>query len=31
MIELDHVSRLYQMGEEPLRALNDVSEVIEAG
>ena len=31
MIELDHVSRLYTMGEEPLRALNDVSEVIEAG
>jgi putative ABC transport system ATP-binding protein len=31
MIELDHVSRLYQMGEEPLRALDDVSEVIEAG
>jgi len=31
MIELDHVSRLYRMGEEPLRALNDVSEVIEAG
>ena len=31
MIELDHVSRLYAMGEEPLRALNDVSEVIEAG
>ena len=30
MIELDHVSRLYTMGEEPLRALNDVSEVIEA-
>ena len=30
MIELDHVSRLYKMGEEPLRALNDVSEVIEA-
>ena len=31
MIELDHVSRLYTMGEEPLRALDDVSEVIEAG
>jgi putative ABC transport system ATP-binding protein len=31
MIELDHVSRLYTMGEEPLRALNDVSELIEAG
>jgi putative ABC transport system ATP-binding protein len=31
MIELDHVSRLYTMGEESLRALNDVSEVIEAG
>jgi putative ABC transport system ATP-binding protein len=31
MIELDHVSRLYTMGEEPLRALDDVSELIEAG
>ena len=31
MIELDHVSRLYTMGEDLLRALDDVSEVIEAG
>ena len=31
MIELDHVSRVYLMGEEALYALNDVSEVIEAG
>jgi putative ABC transport system ATP-binding protein len=31
MIELEHVSRLYQMGEDALRALDDVSEVIEDG
>jgi putative ABC transport system ATP-binding protein len=31
MIELDHVSRLYVMGDQELRALDDVSEDIRAG
>jgi putative ABC transport system ATP-binding protein len=31
MIQLEHVSRIYLMGEEELHALNDVSEVIDAG
>jgi putative ABC transport system ATP-binding protein len=31
MIELDHVSRIYVMGEQELRALDDVSEDIGAG
>jgi putative ABC transport system ATP-binding protein len=31
MIELEHVSRIYLMGEEALHALDGVSEVIEAG
>jgi putative ABC transport system ATP-binding protein len=31
MIELDHVSRIYVMGEQELRALDDVSEEIRAG
>jgi len=31
MIELDHVSRIYTMGEQELRALDDVSEDIRSG
>jgi ABC-type lipoprotein export system ATPase subunit len=31
MIELEHVSRIYMMGDEPLHALDDISEVIDAG
>jgi putative ABC transport system ATP-binding protein len=31
MIELEHVSRVYSMGDQQLRALDDVSEVIDAG
>jgi len=31
MIELDHVSRIYVMGEQELRALDDVSEEIRSG
>jgi len=31
MIELEHVSRIYEMGGQPLFALNDVSETIETG
>jgi putative ABC transport system ATP-binding protein len=31
MIDLEHVSRTYLMGGEPLHALDDISEVIEAG
>jgi putative ABC transport system ATP-binding protein len=31
MIELDHVSRIYAMGEQELRALDDVSEDIRGG
>ena len=31
MIELDHVSRIYVMGEQELHALDDVSEEIRSG
>jgi putative ABC transport system ATP-binding protein len=31
VIELEHVSRVYQMGDERLHALDDVSETIQAG
>ena len=31
MIELERVSRVYEMGGRPLHALRDVSETVEAG